>query len=585
MRLAHSIDSFVAQASMARRRGSLADEISSLLDMRHAEPGDDGDDALDGLGPGSLLAEDDVAPVAGARRLRQTGIDLGAAGAKYAGRVVSQKTRSARQRRVEEVEDEEEEEEEEGCDSDDDDDDDDEEEEEEDDDDDDDDNDEDDDEEDEEDGEDDEEDDDDQGEEGDDGDEEEEEEEEEEEDGGGGRAASGDDALYAEWSRMQAQESTLLSQLQESQADEHAEAKQVCRDRGLLMISASFTYDGGHFLLQLKAQHTAWLQLLHVRLKMQSALGSAAAWPSAEAQGSRLWGSTPELRSAAGKAAEGAAGLLGELAALRYALLPAAAAAAGGGSEDGEGRGSSRERRRTRGGGPEAADAEGPLAPRAIGSLGADAARWWAALEAADTQAWPWVEEQVGAIVAAAGAAGGAAGGAGRAAYPSGLKALRTDPLQQATHLLEQATAGSETRAQSCHRTNGVRQLGAPRLVAEAEPRGAAGGGGDVDGEGGGDGATGEVYDDADFYHALLRDLLDSDGGGGGGGGGGLGRSKLKRKSRPTDNRQSKGRKLSYEVKPKLLNFMFPEVAEQSVVLSELFGSIFGQRTKAATKG
>ena len=71
----------------------------------------------------------------------------------------------------------------------------------------------------------------------------------------------------------------------------------------------------------------------------------------------------------------------------------------------------------------------------------------------------------------------------------------------------------------------------------------------------------------------------------GGGGGGGLGRSKLKRKSRPTDNRQSKGRKLSYEVKPKLLNFMFPEVAEQSVVLSELFGSIFGQRTKAATKG
>ena len=137
MRLAHSIDSFVAQASMARRRGSLADEISSLLDMRHAEPGDDGDDALDGLGPGSLLAEDDVAPVAGARRLRQTGIDLGAAGAKYAGRVVSQKTRSARQRRVEEVEDEEEEEEEEGCDSDDDDDDDDEEEEEEDDDDDD----------------------------------------------------------------------------------------------------------------------------------------------------------------------------------------------------------------------------------------------------------------------------------------------------------------------------------------------------------------------------------------------------------------------------------------------------------------
>ena len=41
---------------------------------------------------------------------------------------------------------------------------------------------------------------------------------------------------------------------------------------------------------------------------------------------------------------------------------------------------------------------------------------------------------------------------------------------------------------------------------------------------------------------------------------GGVSVPKLKRIKRPTNNRMSKGRRLSYEVQPKLVNFMFPEI-------------------------
>ena len=60
---------------------------------------------------------------------------------------------------------------------------------------------------------------------------------------------------------------------------------------------------------------------------------------------------------------------------------------------------------------------------------------------------------------------------------------------------------------------------------------------------------------------------------------------KLKRVKRPTDNRMSKGRRLSYEVQPKLQNYMFPEIPERPVVLAELFASVFGQRTAAGRGG
>lgn len=56
---------------------------------------------------------------------------------------------------------------------------------------------------------------------------------------------------------------------------------------------------------------------------------------------------------------------------------------------------------------------------------------------------------------------------------------------------------------------------------------------------------------------------------------------KLKHKKRKTDNRRSKGRRLSYEVQPALQNFMIPVVPDQPVILSELFSSVFGKRTNA----
>jgi protein AATF/BFR2 len=71
-----------------------------------------------------------------------------------------------------------------------------------------------------------------------------------------------------------------------------------------------------------------------------------------------------------------------------------------------------------------------------------------------------------------------------------------------------------------------------------------------------------EIYDDTDFYQVLLRDLMNAseqpasiaklrgqlqDA-----------RTKKMRGGRVVDTRASKGRKLRYEVQPKLVHFMFP---------------------------
>ena len=96
-----------------------------------------------------------------------------------------------------------------------------------------------------------------------------------------------------------------------------------------------------------------------------------------------------------------------------------------------------------------------------------------------------------------------------------------------------------------------------------------------------------EVYDDGAFYHSLLKELLDDGGNNGSSSaaanGAVNGLPKLKRVKKPTNNRQSKGRRLSYEVQPKLMNFMFPEIPERPVVLAELFAAVFGQRTGSTT--
>ena len=121
----------------------------------------------------------------------------------------------------------------------------------------------------------------------------------------------------------------------------------------------------------------------------------------------------------------------------------------------------------------------------------------------------------------------------------------------------------------------GVRRRRAEGEEQEEQERGEEGEEGE---EGEGAEAYGEVYEDTELYHALLKDLLDD------GNDGALpasGVPKLKHKKRKTDNRQSKGRKLSYDVMPKLQNFMFPVIPDRPVILTELFASVFGQRAPA----
>ncbi|XP_043191009.1 protein AATF-like isoform X2 [Amphibalanus amphitrite] len=98
-----------------------------------------------------------------------------------------------------------------------------------------------------------------------------------------------------------------------------------------------------------------------------------------------------------------------------------------------------------------------------------------------------------------------------------------------------------------------------------------------------------ERFDDSDFYHQLLRELIErktvdvTDPLA-------LGRqwiqiqklrSKLKKK---VDTRASKGRKVRYEVYPKLVNFMASERAGSMTDTGrdELFGSLFGSRSRPA---
>lgn len=56
----------------------------------------------------------------------------------------------------------------------------------------------------------------------------------------------------------------------------------------------------------------------------------------------------------------------------------------------------------------------------------------------------------------------------------------------------------------------------------------------------------------------------------------GTGRQVLKRRRREVDRKASKGRKVSYEVHPKLTNFMFPVETAQPVAVHELFARVFG---------
>jgi len=95
-----------------------------------------------------------------------------------------------------------------------------------------------------------------------------------------------------------------------------------------------------------------------------------------------------------------------------------------------------------------------------------------------------------------------------------------------------------------------------------------------------------EVFDDSDFYHTLLRDLIDRKTGGGGAEGD-EGRQWLKvqrlrsKMKKKVDTRASKGRKVRYDIHSKLVNFMAPVPALnqwQDSAKNELFSSLFGVR-------
>ena len=94
-----------------------------------------------------------------------------------------------------------------------------------------------------------------------------------------------------------------------------------------------------------------------------------------------------------------------------------------------------------------------------------------------------------------------------------------------------------------------------------------------------------QIFDDDDFYHTLLRDLIDKKAGeGAGSGGGDLAQKvaqiqKLRSKSkRKVDTRASKGRRIRYDIHAKLVNFTAPVAGVSTIseeARNELFGSLF----------
>lgn len=87
-----------------------------------------------------------------------------------------------------------------------------------------------------------------------------------------------------------------------------------------------------------------------------------------------------------------------------------------------------------------------------------------------------------------------------------------------------------------------------------------------------------EVFDDTDFYHQLLRDVIDARGNGGNEDW--MEIQKQKKAKKNVDTKASKGRKLRYEVHEKIQNFMVPVTTQGSwheEQIDELFASLLGK--------
>jgi len=100
-----------------------------------------------------------------------------------------------------------------------------------------------------------------------------------------------------------------------------------------------------------------------------------------------------------------------------------------------------------------------------------------------------------------------------------------------------------------------------------------------------GTGGNVEVFDDTDFYHQLLRDIIDARGSGTGGNDAWMAVQKEKKAKKKVDTKASKGRKLRYEVHEKIQSFMVPVLAQGSwheEQIDELFASLLGKGFESA---
>ncbi len=95
-----------------------------------------------------------------------------------------------------------------------------------------------------------------------------------------------------------------------------------------------------------------------------------------------------------------------------------------------------------------------------------------------------------------------------------------------------------------------------------------------------------EIFDDDDFYHQLLRELIDRKGEEGALGEGQgrhwlhIQKMRSKAKKGAVDARASKGRKTRYDIHSKLVNFMAPASLSEwwrDEARNELFSSLFGK--------
>ncbi len=176
-------------------------------------------------------------------------------------------------------------------------------------------------------------------------------------------------------------------------------------------------------------------------------------------------------------------------------------------------------------------------------------------------------------------ASGAVAGGGGSKSFSAFEQ--HTSTLKQIEFILSDR---SRLVARTQTKRSDYRVLGKALPATQDAEEGATAGGGGGDAE-----LDPEIFDDDDFYHLLLKDLIDrKTGGAAGADSGQLGRhwlqmQKLRSQAKKgsVDTRASKGRKTRYDIHSKLVNFMAPLGHTprwwKDEARNELFSSLFGK--------